>query len=252
MTSPEWSSLLELYQRTVCHGVLSYLEKQSGCKAKRGVYSVAVVLWLMILQRLQGRSTLASGVQLLLEGAAQPLLTPCRRVVRKQISPRTGGYCQARRKLPKLVCRQVSQEIVERLREVLNASCEGPARNVFVVDGSSLELEHNRELVRLYPPASNQNGRSHWPVLRLVVMHDVATGLAQEPCWGPMYGPQAVSEQKLAQRALQSLPAEAVLLGDRNFGIFAMAYAAQQRRLQVVLRLTDVRARKLAGPICQP
>ena len=105
MTSPEWSSLVELYQRTVCHGVLSYLEKQSGRKVKRGVYSAAVVLWLMILQRLQGRNTLASGVQLLLEGAAQQFLVPCRRVLRKQISPRSGDYCQARRKLPKLVCR---------------------------------------------------------------------------------------------------------------------------------------------------
>jgi len=251
-SSPEWSSLLELYQRTVCHGVLSYLEKQSGRKVKRGVYSVAVVLWLMILQRLQGRNTLASGVQLLLEGAAQPFLVPCRRVLRKQISPRTGGYCQARQKLPKLVCRQVSQEIVQRLREVLKAGSESQARDVFVVDGSSLELEHNRELVRLYPPVSNQHGRGHWPVLRLVVMHDVATGLAQDPCWGPMNGPEAVSEQRLAQQAMQSLPAGAVILGDRNFGIFAIAYAAQQRRLQVVVRLTEVQARKLAGPICQP
>jgi hypothetical protein len=58
----------------VSRGVLQYLEADGGRKRKRGVYSAPVVLWLMMLQRLQGRGTLASGVQLLLQGAAKPLL----------------------------------------------------------------------------------------------------------------------------------------------------------------------------------
>src|SRR5271163_677494 len=144
---PEWSSLLELYQQTVCAGVVQYLEKQAGTRRNRGVYSVAVVLWLMMLQRLEGRGTLASAVQMLLEGAAEPLLSPCRRVRQKRISCRTGGYCQARQKLPKLLCRQVSQDLVERLRGVLNSAGTGGPAHVFVLDGSSLELEHTRSLV---------------------------------------------------------------------------------------------------------
>jgi putative transposase len=252
MTSPHWSTLVELYQRTVCSGALQYLQKQTCLRTHRGVYSAAVVLWLMMLQRLQGRGTLASAVQLLQQGAADPLLADCRRVRQKRISGRTGGYCQARQKLPKLLCRQVSQEIVERLREVLNSGADSGPRNVFVLDGSSLELEHNRQLLARYPPASNQHGRCHWPALRVVVLHDAASGLAQTPTWGPMFGPEAVSEQYLAEKAMDSLPAHSVILGDRNFGVFSIAYAAQQRSHAVVLRLTDVRARKLAGPISQP
>jgi hypothetical protein len=252
MTSPQWSSLLKLYEQTVGSGVVQYLEQQSGVGHKRGVYSASVVLWLMMLQRLQGRGTLASAVQMLLEGAAGPLLAPCRRVRRKCISSRTGGYCQARQKLPKLLCRQVSQELVERLRTVLNSAQPEGSANVFVLDGSSLELEHSRALVRLYPPARNQHGQSHWPVLRVVVLHDVETGLAQQPFWGPMYGPEAVSEQELAQQAMDRLPARSVVVGDRNFGIFSIAYAAQQRGVQVCLRLTEVRARKLVGPVSEP
>lgn len=252
MASPEWSSLLALYQRTICSGVLQYLQKQAGLQPRRGIYSAQVVLWLMMLQRLQGRGTLVSAVQLLLQGAADPLLADCRRVRRKRISSRAGGYCQARQKLPKLLCRQVSQELVERLRVLLNAEQAEEQANVFVLDGSSLELEHSPQLLRRYPPAPNQYGQSHWPVLRLVVMHDAETGLAQQPCWGAMFGPQAVSEQELAEKAMDSLPERSVILGDRNFGIFSLAYAAQQRGLGVVLRLTDVRARKLAGPISQP
>jgi hypothetical protein len=62
-----------------------------------------------------------------------------------------------------------------------------------------------------------------------------------------------VSEQQLAESAMDSLPPGSVVMGDRNFGIFSIAYAAQQRGLGVLVRLTDVRARKIAaGPFCQP
>jgi putative transposase len=78
-------------------------------------------------------------------------------------------------------------------------------------------------------------------------MHDVHTGMAQQPCWGPANGPEAVSEQALAQIAIASVPLPSVVIGDRNFGVFSTAYAAHQRGVSVVLRLTEVRAGKLAG-----
>jgi hypothetical protein len=124
---------------------------------------------------------------------------------------------------------------------------------VFVVDGSSVQLAHSKELVEKYPPAKNQHGRAHWPVVRILAMHDLSSGMAERPCWGPMFGDQAVSEQELLERAIERLPAGAVVMGDRNFGIFSMGYAAKQSHHPVLLRLTDVRARKLnGGPISRP
>ena len=67
-----------------------------------------------------------------------------------------------------------------------------------------------------------------------------------------MYGGQAVSEQSLAEKAMDALPPGSIVLGDRNFGVFSIAWAAHQRGLGVVVRLTGARARKLAGqPITQ-
>jgi len=248
MTSPEWSNLIDLYQKVACRGTVQYLEKRARRRRKRGIYTAPVVLWLMMVQMLQRRGTLASAVQALREGACPSLLFRCRRVRQNRISARTGGYCQARQKLPKLLCRQVSQEILERLRQMLNPSGHPP---VLVLDGSSLELEHSRSLAKRYPPAHNQHGRSHWPVLKLVVMHDAATGLAHAPVWGAMYGPQAVSEQALAEKAMDAAPPKAVIIGDRNFGVFSVAWAAHQRNLQVLMRLTKERAHKMVGPISQ-
>lgn len=249
--SSDSQSVVHLYQQIVTVALVQYLQKQSAMKVRRGIYCARVVLWLMILQRLHRGATLATTVQLLIQGAAEPLLQRCHRVREEKISIYTGGYCQARQKLPKLLCRQVSEEIVERLRQVLGKGEPGQG-DVFVLDGSSLELEHCRELTRCYPPAPNQYGRSHWPVVRIVVAHDVRTGMAQPPCWGAMYGEAAVSEQGLAEELMASLPKQSTVMGDRNFGVFWVAWAAQQQSLGVVLRLTDVRARKLAGDIAQP
>jgi hypothetical protein len=251
MASPNFDNLLTLYQQSLSVGVLEYLQKQAHWKVRRGVYSAQVVLWLMLLQRLHAVGTLAAAVQLLLQGAADPLLENCRRVKKKQISARTGGYCQARQKLPALLCRQVNREITAQLRQlVCPEQASGP--RVYVLDGSSLELEPSRELSRRYPPASNQHGVSHWPVARVVVLHELRTGLAEELQCGPMFGEQAVSEQELAGEAMSRVPAAAVIVGDRNFGVLWVASEASQRGLGVVLRLTQARAQKLwGGPIWQ-
>jgi len=251
MASPDLFDVFCLYRRVMPAGVLEYLQQQAGVRARRGIYALPVVVWLMIVQRLQPNGTLASSVQQLVQGVADPLLKDCKRVRESRISARTGGYCQARQKMPTLVAERVNEEIVERLRQQLSEPWPGLEGPVFLLDGTTLQLEHNRELVQAYPPARNQHGTGHWPVLRMVVLHDVSSGLAQRPCWGPMCGPKAVSEQSLAEAAMDRLPPEAAVLGDRNFGVFSMAWAAQQRQHPVVLRLTDVRARKLAGPVSQ-
>jgi hypothetical protein len=56
-----------------------------------------------------------------------------------------------------------------------------------------------------------------------------------------MYGPRAVGEIALARGLLGRLPAGSILLADRNFGIFAFAYAAVQARHAALLRLKQDR-----------
>jgi hypothetical protein len=102
-------------------------------------------------------------------------------------------------------------------------------------------------LCQAYPLGSNQHGKEHWPLLRMLVAHDLQTGLALRPEWGPLHGPQAVSEQGLLETAITRLPEGSVLAADANFGVFSVAYAAAQSQHPVVLRLTLARALHLAG-----
>lgn len=222
------------------------LKPRGPAFSRRRVYTLEVVVRLMILQWLLPGGTLSEAVQHWLQ-------SPAGSKGRRLISPRAGAYCRARLKLPKLVAINVFELIVERLRGWLPPNPLMPNRPVFVVDGSTLTLPHASDLVRAYPPSRNQYGESHWPIIRLVVLQDVQSGLALRPHWGPHHGPAAVGEQELALAAMSHLPARSIVLGDRNFGIFAMAWKATQLKHDVLLRLSRRHADALAGqPVTAP
>ena len=250
MTSPV-SLDLTIFQR-VLHVAASassidQLCQKRGCKGRRGIYSVAVVVWLMIYQRLNSKGTLSSAVQFLARQAIhwQQCARVGKRVREGRISARTGGYCQARLKMPTLVANDVCDHIFEQLQVLMREPLPDVPRPVFVIDGTTLQLPHERELVKAFPPGRNQHGDNHWPTMLMVAFHDAHTGLALRPSWGPMYGKRAIGEQELALQALQRLPVDAIVLADANFGIFWLAHTVQESQRPMLFRLTTARAHKV-------
>jgi hypothetical protein len=233
-------------------------QTQPGRRQNNRVYNDAVVIWLMIQQRLSANASLEAAVLELgrgLPGEFWP--QPCKRLREqkqqtRKLSGNTGSYNQARQELPLSIAEHCGDRVFVQLMEQLgrDAAPESGAasrRAAFFVDGSSMRMPHSEALSALYPPGSNQHGESHWPLLRIVVAHDLYTGLAMRPQWGAMNGEQAVSEQGLLEQAIDRLPGGCVVLGDANFGVFSVAYLAAQRGHPVVLRLTAARAKRLAG-----
>jgi hypothetical protein len=250
MASPDQFQLLRLFQKVVPVSWFEEVCKEQAQEFRQGVYTMPVVAWLMIWQRLQSQRSLAAAVPCLQQGGAGELVPNGKRWSEENVSSATGGYCQARQKLPTLVARQVNQRIVEQLHQEMQEGWAGLKRPSVLVDGSSLRLPHTPALVEGFSPGHNKHGENHWPVMKIVVFHDVFSGLALPPALGAMYGKGAVSEQALAQEALSQLPAEAVVLADCNFGIFSFAYDTQQSQRSMVLRLTKERAPKvLGGPL---
>src|SRR5689334_13521363 len=207
----------------------------------------------MVTQRLQFGTSMEAAVLELLRGLPSSFWPrPCKRMRDwrehgKAPSSHTGAYNQARQALPLSVVQKVFDHIFEQLLSYVGRATPHTAVATFLLDGSTMRVPHTPELCRVYPPSSNQYGEAHWPLLRVVVAHDLHTGLAMRPEWGPMNGEQAISEQALLERAIDRLPARAIVVGDANFGIFSVAYAASQRQHPLVLRLTAERARSLAG-----
>jgi len=78
-------------------------------------------------------------------------------------------------------------ELVLRLREMLNPEGGRPS---YLLDGSSLELEATPSLRKAYPPGENQHGRAHWPVLRIIVFHELERDWPRSPTGDPCTGPR--------------------------------------------------------------
>lgn len=79
---------------------------------------------------------------------------------------------------------------------------------------------------------------------RLVVAHELRTGLSLRPEWGPMFGPEAVSELALAGRLMERMPDGALVIADRLFGVFQTAW---KLGANMILRLKEGQARALLG-----
>ncbi len=246
------ADILALFQQLLPAAFVSEALLQAKVQEHNRVYTSSVVMWLMIWQRLQAAGTLETAVLEVVRGLPSSFWTqPCKRLRAakeggRKLSSQTGAYNQARMELSLPVVEPCCDRAFEQLVAAARVEQE-ERRPAFFLDGTSVRAPHRKDLVQMYPPAPNQNGASHWPTIRLLVAHDLYTGLGMRPEWGPMYGDQAVSEQGLLEQAVHRLPSGALVVGDSNFGVFSVAYTATQKEHPVVLRMTAVRARSMAG-----
>lgn len=241
MTTPspgELSGILDLFGQAVPIQFFDQLQRDLGLSVRQRVFTLPLVVWLMISQRLNPKATLSTTVQRVVQGPPHQLLPNHKRIREGTVSCHTGAYSDARHAIPVVVAEEVADRVLDHLMETCREALPGWNRRVFILDGSSLEMPHTTDLVEAYPPDS----KSHWPVLRILVAQELTTGLAQRPCWGPMYGPKAVSEQALTEQILDRIPHHSVLMGDINFGVFTVAFATTLRGHDVLVRLQPNRA----------
>jgi hypothetical protein len=84
--------------------------------------------------------------------------------------------------------------------------------------------------------------------MRVVVSFCVSSAVAL----GCAVGAVSVSEQALAAQIILSGGAAILWVGDRNFGVFRIVQVVRQVEASVLVRLTQQRARKLAGKALRP
>lgn len=209
------------------------------------IYTPAVVVWLMVYQRLHANATLETAVGELLRMAREvPNILPGnRRIAQGTLSTNTAAYSRARTRFDAEVANDIADAMFGTLLEATPPSWQD--RRVLIVDGTTGKLTSNAALRKLDPPASNQHGPGVWPILHWAVAHELSSGCAVRPETGAMDGPHAVGEVALACGLLLRIPANSVLMADRNFGVFAFYYPAHQAGHDLVTRLTEARFRSM-------
>jgi len=198
------------------------------------VFTSSVVLWMLVYQRLRPDASLESAVKHLLE--TRPSYLPDNKRLRENtLSNSTGGYSNARSRLPLEVVQWFAGEVSNGI--VASADPVYQDRSVFLLDGTTIALAPEKELQIAFPPASNQHGEGIWPIALLTVFHELGTGSALLPEIGAMYGDQAVSETELARRGIGKLPANSIIMTDAGFGIFGVAHEANRYDHDFFLRM---------------
>jgi DDE family transposase len=206
------------------------------------VYTHGVTLWMLILQRLGGGKTLNEVVSQVVSHD-RDLLPDNKRVRENTLSEKSGAYSQARKRLPLEVILDFSSRVCDYLGQISEPVIDG--RRVFIIDGTTITLPPTKALREAYPPAPNQHGESVWPIALLGIANEMQSGCALLPQIDPMYGKNNASEAVQAQRIVQQLPPNSIVLADAGYGIYSVAHHCILAGHDFLFRLTASRFKSM-------
>jgi hypothetical protein len=240
--SEELSSTMDLLQRLIKEPTIAEVLAEDTAPQTRMVYTRAVTIWMLILQRL-GKGLTLSDVVSQMHEFDHHLLPDNKRVREGTLSKDDSSYNRARQRLSLETVLAFSHAVCDYLGRTSRPIYED--RRIFILDGTTFTLPPTPELRQAFPPASNQHGDSVWPIAQLAVAHELRSGCALLPQVDPMYGPNAISEVKQCLNIIERLPENSIVMADSNFGIFGVAHACRRAGHNFLLRLTAQRFRAL-------
>jgi len=205
------------------------------------LWTPLITLWYFIWQWLQPRHTLEAVMTDARRGGADRLAPKNKPLSRRIKSRATTSYCQARQRLPLAWVRDCFLKLGQQLRGL--ADLPDPALPVELLDGSTKRLRPYGDIAEAFPPHRTTRRRNYWCVARVLVSFCAITGIAM----GALIASQHVSEQALAVQLMLERAKPVLYVGDRNFGVWRVVRAARQSGGHILVRLTQVRARRLLG-----
>jgi len=223
------------------HRLLALVGIQPPAQTYQRLWTPLITLWYLIWQRLQTHGTLERVVADARRGGADRLCARGQPLSKGLKSKASTAYSDARQRLPWEWVRQWFTQSAA----ALLALGRGPSPDLptELLDGSTLRLRPHGDLAQHFPPHRTRRQRAYWCVARVLVSFCAATGLATAALISAMQ----VSEQALAVQLILAATQPVLYLGDRNFGVWRVVRAAFQGGGQALVRLTLVRARRLAG-----
>src|SRR5437879_875659 len=133
-TMPVAAGVLDLYEQAVPWTFFEQLRKDLDLSDRRRIFNLPLVIWLMISQRLDPKSTLSTAVQQVVQQRPQTLLSDHKRIRERTVSCHTGAYSDARRAVPMVVTEKVADRVLEHLLVTRREALPGWDRCVFVLD----------------------------------------------------------------------------------------------------------------------
>ena len=237
------AQLLRQFHQLLPVSLLASWLAQSHLAFYQRAFTPLITLWYCVFQRLSYRHTLSSVVEDARSGGADRLSPPGKKLSDQLTSEATPSFSDARQRLPlKLFHKTLRHTAAQVGRAVQIARYYG--LQAALLDGSTLRLRHHRDIPTEFPAHRTGNCKKepYWCLARVVGMFCLATGAVLDTAMGSLQQ----SEQHLSFQLLQTAWKGWLIIADRNFGVYSVARAARAAQAQLLLRLTQARAVKLA------
>jgi len=154
----------------------------------------------------------------------------------KKISSNTAAYCKSRGRIEQECLDQIDQEIIQQ-QSRLTSQQLWCGRDVKVVDGSSLSMPDTEENQELYPQPSGQKAGCGFPVMRIVAMFSLATGIMLACRKSSLQNHEVIPWQDMWDCYQEG----DVVLADRAYCSFAAYWILSKRNVDCVMRLHQAR-----------
>lgn len=233
------AQLLLFFVRLLPHRALRQLPALRDKSFYHRLFSPLVTLWYLLFQRLNPDHSLEAALSDARAGGGNRI-NP--KLSRQLVSGSTASYSDARQRLP---WEFLAQALALQGRKIIGLSPTTlwHGQPLALLDGSTVRLRPHGRMAKEFPPNRNQHRHPYWCLMRVVVCFCALSGAALDCAIGSLH----LSEQVLACRIILDSLVKCLFIGDRNFGVFRVVQAAREAGQQVLLRLTDRRARKLLG-----
>jgi putative transposase len=144
-----------------------------------------------------------------------------------------SAWCQARSELPLEVWSILHQRSVDRVKSMIADRYRYHGREVYIVDGSTISMPDEPELVKTFGYANTKHGLSRFPVARITFI----TQSGAEVVVDYRIGPYRTGETAQFHAMWEKIPNGSICLADRYFSTFYDIAKLQQRQIDIVSRL---------------
>lgn len=157
-------------------------------------------------------------------------------------STATGGYCQARSRLPLALIRQLSRHVAECIQTQTPPAGLWHGRRVRIIDGTTLTMPDTPANQAAYPQQTNQKPGLGFPICRVVAAFNRADGALVDAAIGGYHG-KGSHEQALLRELLDSFESGDVMLGDALYCTYFLIAELQARGIDAVFAQHGARRR---------
>ncbi len=196
------------------------------------IYSPLVTLWVFLSQVLSQDHSCRAAVARLIAHRVSRGQRPC--------SAETGGYCQARKRLPEEFFAAVARESGQALDNNAQPDWLWKGRRVLAYDGSTVSMPDTPENQQAYPQPPQQAPGLGFPLARMAAFFSLSCGAVLDLAVCSNSG-KGHSELGMLRKLWDLLRPGDVMLADRYMCAYHEIHLLKQRGIDTVTRLHHCR-----------